>query len=298
MILENGQGPPVKLVVNAAPVLDERGGRRGILVTFDNVTELEEKNLELNQTVRQLQVVTAEVQSKNRELEFLASHDPLTQLLNRRALNEGLEREFSEARRQGRELSCIMCDIDHFKWVNDNRGHAAGDQVITRVAALLQQNSRESDLVGRWGGEEFCILLPGLDIGQAAGMAGRIGAAVGEEETAGVKVTLSFGVSSLRAEVREPGELINRADSALYIAKEGGRNRVVCWDDDEMRCLAAKAGRKAKAGDEPGNVPAAGEPPEARHYRETMLTVRLQAAETTPEKSRPAQKSKDCLLSV
>ena len=110
-----------------------------MLVTFDNVTELEEKNQELILTVSKLQVVTEEVQTKNRELEFLATHDPLTLLLNRRALNRGLEQVFSEARQQDRELSCIMCDIDHFKSVNDRYGHAAGDQVIKMVASILRR---------------------------------------------------------------------------------------------------------------------------------------------------------------
>ncbi len=240
LVMEKAGAAPLKFVVNAARVLDDRGGWR-VLVTFDNVTELDEKNQELNQTVTQLQIFTEEVLTKNKELEFLATHDPLTQLLNRRALNRGLERLFKEARRQGRELSCIMSDIDQFKLVNDRYGHAVGDEVIRMVAANLQKNSRESDLVGRWGGEEFCILLPGLDVRQAAKIAGRMRLAVQHDSTVGVSVTISFGVASLQYNAREPGELFSQADKALYIAKEGGRNRVVCRDEEEMAVFAGQS---------------------------------------------------------
>lgn len=289
LTIERTDAPPAKFIVNAAPVLDDQGGRRGVLVTFDNVTELEEKNQELNLTVSKLQIVTEEVQTKNRELEFLATHDPLTLLLNRRALNRGLEQMFNEARQQDRELSCIMCDIDHFKSVNDRYGHAAGDQVIKMVSAILQKNSRESDLAGRYGGEEFCIVLPGLTIKQAAGIAGRIRLAVREDSAAGVSVTMSFGVSSLRSNAQEPGELINQADKALYIAKESGRNRVVAWDDEEMTDFAAKyEKRKAKRADNQpgGQLSPPDEQPESGQYLEEVrrLTVRLQAAEELAEK--------------
>lgn len=292
LIMERADSTPVKFIVNAAPVLDDKGNRRGVLVTFDDITELEEKNQELNQTVNKLQMVTDEVQTKNRELEFLATHDPLTLLLNRRALNRGFERVFNEERQHGRELSCIMCDIDHFKSVNDRYGHPVGDQVIKMVAGILQKNSRESDLVGRYGGEEFCTVLPGLDIKQATKIANRIRLAVKEDSASGVQVTMSFGVSSLRSNAHEPGELINQADKALYIAKESGRNRVVCWDDEEMADYVAQQGKK-KAKTEGGGsqdspaVPSAGQQ-EQQEYKEEVhrLTVRLQAAEELAEKRR------------
>jgi diguanylate cyclase (GGDEF)-like protein/PAS domain S-box-containing protein len=287
LTLERAGNPSVKFLVNAAPILDAKGNRRGVLVTFDDVTELEEKNQELNQTVNKLQLVTDEVQTKNRELEFLATHDPLTLLLNRRALNREFERVFNEAQQSGRELSCIMCDIDHFKSVNDRYGHAAGDQVIKMVAGVLQKNSRESDLVGRYGGEEFCIVLPGLDIKQVAKIASRIRLAIKEDSASGVQVTMSFGVSSLRSKAHEPGELINQADKALYIAKESGRNRVVCWDDEEMADYTARNGKKKAAG-ENRDSPAEqnGEQQEDQGYREEVrrLTVRLREAEELAEK--------------
>ncbi len=234
LIMERGTSATVNFIVNAAPVLGGKGQHRGVLVTFDNVTELEEKNLQLNQAVNKLQTTTEEVQTKNLELEFLASHDPLTLLLNRRAFNREFSKVFTEANRHGFELTCIMCDIDHFKSVNDRYGHATGDKVIKMVAGLMQKNSRENDLVGRYGGEEFCIVLPKIDIKVAAEISNRIRQAIKADSSTGVQITMSFGVSSLQSNAPEPGELINQADKALYIAKESGRNRVVCWGDDEL----------------------------------------------------------------
>lgn len=232
-------------IVNAAPVLDGKGKRRGVLVTFDNVTEIEEKNQELNLAVNKLQLTTEEVQLKNRELEFLASHDPLTLLLNRRSFNREFNEAFAVAGQHGMELSFVMCDIDHFKSVNDRYGHATGDNVIKAVAAILQQNSREEDLVGRYGGEEFCLVLPGTDFKQAAKIGNRIRQAIKADTSAGVQVTMSFGVSSLQFNAQVPDELSNQADKALYIAKESGRNRLVCWGDEELEEFVPSQGTES-----------------------------------------------------
>lgn len=247
LVMERGTKAAVSFIVNTVPVLDGKGHRRGVLVTFDNVTELEDKNMELNITVNKLQLTAEEVRLKNRELEFLASHDPMTRLLNRRAFNRQFDTLFTGALRNGLELSCIMCDIDHFKSVNDRYGHAAGDKVIKMVARLLQKNSREDDLVGRYGGEEFCIILPKIDIRQAAVIANRIRLEIKADSSSGVQTTVSFGVSSLRLKAPEPDELINQADKALYIAKESGRNRVVCWGDEEVADFVPKKSKAKKA---------------------------------------------------
>ncbi len=234
LILERRDKTAITFIVNAVPVLDGRGKPRGVLVTFDNITELEEKNEELSLTVNRLQTTTEEVQTKNMELEFLASHDPLTLLLNRRAFNRLLNKVFTEAQGNGKELSCIMCDIDHFKSVNDRYGHATGDKVIKMVAGVLQEKSRENDLAGRYGGEEFCIVLLNIDIKTATSIANRIRLAIQEDSSTGVQITMSFGISSLQQNPNEPAELINQADKALFIAKESGRNLIVCWGDDEV----------------------------------------------------------------
>jgi diguanylate cyclase (GGDEF)-like protein len=209
------------------------------LVTLDNITEVEMKNRELSQVVNKLQMTTDDVQTKNKELEFLATHDPLTLLLNRRALNQRFEKAFVDAQMTEGELSCVMCDIDHFKAVNDRYGHATGDKVIKMVAGLLQKNFRENDLVGRYGGEEFCIILPNIDLKMASEISNRIRQAIKEDTSSGVQVTISFGVSALTPDVHTSSELANQADKALYIAKESGRNRVVCWGDDEVEGFAS-----------------------------------------------------------
>ncbi len=231
LIMEKENSDPVNFVVNAEPVIDGKGKRRGVLVTFDDVTELEDMNLQLKETVNKLQLTTEEVQMKNLELEFLAAHDPMTRLLNRRALSEKFGKIFTMAQQHSSRLSCIMCDIDYFKRVNDRYGHAVGDKVIKMVADLLLKNSRDTDLVGRYGGEEFCIVLPNLDINAVTSIANRIRLAIKEDASSGVQVTMSFGIATLQQDVHTPDELINQADKALYIAKESGRNRVICWGD-------------------------------------------------------------------
>lgn len=253
LVMERGNKTTVTFMVNAAPILDGNGNRRGVLVTFDDVTELEEKNLALNQTVTKLKLTTEEVQTKNLELEFLATHDPLTLLLNRRAFNREFNTLFTEAYHHGSELSCIMCDIDHFKLVNDRYGHATGDKVIKMVAGILQKNSSENDVVGRYGGEEFCVVLPDIDLKQAADIGNRIRKSVQKDSSTGVQVTMSFGVSSLRLNAHDPDEMTNQADKALYIAKESGRNRVVCWGDEEAADFVPKTveDRKEEVGTKP-----------------------------------------------
>ena len=228
------------MIANCAPVHDDKGRSRGVLVTLDNVTELEMKNLELSNVINKLQQTTDVVQTKNKELEFLATRDPLTHLLNRRALNQRFETIFKEAQESGNELSCVMCDIDHFKLVNDRYGHASGDEVLKTIAGLMQRNFREHDLVGRYGGEEFCIILPAIDLNMAEKICNRIRKNIEEDSSAGIQVTMSFGISALSESVNSPEELANHADRALYIAKESGRNMVVCWSDDETFCSSGK----------------------------------------------------------
>lgn len=238
LIMERENAPAAILIANAATVLDDKGNPRGVLVTFDNITEIEIKNRELSEVVSKLKMTTDDVQIKNKELEFLATRDPLTHLLNRRALNDEFEKAFVKAQKNESDLSCVMCDIDHFKSVNDRYGHATGDKVIEMVARLLYKNFRAHDLVGRYGGEEFCIILPDIELKLAYDICNRIRAAIKEDTSTGIQITISFGVSSLNSNVHDPGELANQADKALYIAKESGRNRVVCWGDDEVREFA------------------------------------------------------------
>lgn len=167
------------------------------------------------------------------EAEQLARIDPLTGLFNRRAFVEHAGPVLSTAQRGGRPLAVILLDIDHFKAINDSRGHEAGDRTIEAVAALLAATSRAGDVVARWGGEEFIALLPETDAERAAILAERLRAeiaahAFGSTENP-LAVTASFGIAARRGD-ESLDDLIRAADHRLYAAKEGGRNRVEAAD--------------------------------------------------------------------
>ena len=160
-----------------------------------------------------------------------ATSDPLTGVANRRAFMDAVEVAFSTARRTDRNCCCIMADIDHFKKVNDTHGHAMGDEVIQKVAQALGSQVRSSDCVSRYGGEEFCIVLPDVPIDVATQIAERIRKRIDCPDFASIPVTVSLGVSSIAFGATTTAELINQADEALYASKEGGRNRVTRWDE-------------------------------------------------------------------
>ncbi|RIH83471.1 putative diguanylate cyclase YdaM [Calidithermus roseus] len=173
-------------------------------------------------------LVLLDIYARVREQYFLmrqmAHTDPLTGLANRRAGRECLEHTLNRA--APGSAAVILADLDHFKAVNDRYGHSVGDQVLREVAFRLDQELREGDLLARWGGEEFLILVQGADLEQAQRLAQRLGAAVQEQPVAGgIGISLSFGVAVFR-----PGDsvetLLERADQALYRAKHLGRRRV------------------------------------------------------------------------
>jgi diguanylate cyclase (GGDEF)-like protein len=222
-------GDPEKrrtLMINAAPIIGDQGQRRGALATFDDVTSIEEKNNELEMLLSLLRDSRDEVKKQNEELERLATHDPLTGCLNRRALFDQLQRLLNNAERYGHSLAYVMVDIDHFKSINDKHGHLIGDRVLTAVAERLTSLKREGDLVGRYGGEEFAIVMHQCSLTEAAAASERIRAALSETELAGLHITASFGVSACSENNHDMSSLVARADEALYEAKRSGRNRV------------------------------------------------------------------------
>ena len=230
LLLKTPSGVTRSFMVNAAPVLDGRGKPIGAIVTFDDVSDLERKTMELEQALVMLEKSQEEIRLHNEELQLLARRDPLTDVANRRAFMEIHEILFEGAMRGGRPLSCIMVDIDHFKLVNDNHGHQMGDRVIIGVAEALKSAVRGSDAVCRYGGEEFCIALTDAPIDGAAVVAERIREKIEAPGFADVPVTASLGVTSIAFGAKTLLELINQADEALYASKEGGRNRVTRWD--------------------------------------------------------------------
>ena len=179
---------------------------------------------ELDQKNRELEEV-------NRRLRRLSITDGLTELFNHRHVHELLHEEFERSKRSGEPLSVVMLDLDRFKQVNDTYGHPTGDVILYETARILKETAREIDMVGRYGGEEFIVILPGTDEDAAEQFAERARQAVVEhvyrDEQTEVRMTLSGGVASYPgAGVDEPDVLIRKADEALYRAKSGGRNRI------------------------------------------------------------------------
>lgn len=163
--------------------------------------------------------------------------DPSIACLNRRAFMHQAGSEFTRALADGTPLSCIMTAIDKFKNVNDTYGHSVGDEVIRQTARILELGLRPADLLCRYGGEEFCVVLPGLDLAQAAVVAERLREKVqaqagpGVRSIPGLEVTASFGVSSIDVGATTLAQLIEEADQALYAAKQAGRNIVSTFTD-------------------------------------------------------------------
>jgi diguanylate cyclase (GGDEF)-like protein len=149
--------------------------------------------------------------------------DPLTGLLNRRGFEERLAVEVARAARDGSSLAVVSFDLDRFKRVNDERGHAAGDRALTALATVIRDHARGGDVTARWGGEEFIVVLPGADVPAARGLAERVRAAL---VASGAGVTVSAGVSAAAAPF-DPQALLQAADAALYAAKRAGRDRTV-----------------------------------------------------------------------
>ena len=171
-------------------------------------------------------IAAGEIGRLNQRLKRLASSDHLTGLWNHYRMEEAIDHEGSMAARYGRPCALVMFDIDHFKRINDTRGHDAGDEVLVAVAQAISAQLRETDVVCRWGGEEFVVLAAGTALEGAAILAERLRGAI---EALAIRdygsVTASFGIAVHRT--GEVGsDLVKRADLAMYAAKVGGRNRV------------------------------------------------------------------------
>jgi len=178
-----------------------------------------------------------ELEESRQQLAEQATTDSLTGLKNRRALIDHGERFVALAKRQGNELALLLLDLDRFKEVNDTYGHAVGDQVLVEMSKALTRLTRDADLVGRIGGEEFAVFLPGTDPAGAAHLAERIRAVVRSStwvtDQSGLQTSVSIGVSSFAGDgCRDLASLLEVADRRLYRAKELGRDRVCARDSD------------------------------------------------------------------
>ena len=179
-------------------------------------------------------VLLDELDKKNKELTELAITDGLTGLYNHRFIQERLEFEFKRAKRYGGNLSCLMIDIDHFKLLNDTHGHQCGDFVLRELSNLLRTRSREVDICGRYGGEEF-LILTNVALEYAVQFAGKLRMAINchafEFEGKSLQVTVSIGIADFKPMLKDRLELINRADQAMYQAKQDGRNLIRMWKE-------------------------------------------------------------------
>jgi diguanylate cyclase (GGDEF)-like protein/PAS domain S-box-containing protein len=219
-------------MVNSSPIQDGDGEYRGVLATFDDVTQVEEKNDQLEKMLGMVKKSRDEEKRLNDELQILATRDPMTNCLNRRSFFEKYEPVFKTAKNSGHHLSCIMADIDLFKSINDTYGHSRGDEVIITVADFLRKSMRSPDTICRYGGEEFCLILPDASVEDAMKAAERAreyieGAEI--EDEPGIRVTSSFGVATIKDNAETLSDLIDQADKALYMSKNSGRNRVTAW---------------------------------------------------------------------
>ncbi len=192
-----------------APLREDDGTIASIIITVQDITE----NVYLEDQMRQM-----------------VQHDSLTGIYNRRYLDSRLSEEFNRCSRAGHELSIIIFDIDNFKKLNDEFGHIFGDQVLRRLAAVCSAMIRSCDVFCRFGGEEFCVILPESSAAGASAFAERIRQSIADMVVADngteVRVTVSLGVASLNPDVPDTNRLLEHADTAMYQSKAAGKNRV------------------------------------------------------------------------
>ena len=194
--------------------------------------ELRANNGELHTTQHALQEKNQALAEANTRLETLATKDPLTELPNHRALLECLEKETGRARRYGHPLSILFFDGDHFKRVNDTHGHSVGDAVLQELGRRVRDSLRGGDTIGRYGGEEFMVLLPETDTIQACEVAERMRVAIAAHPLAlgqvegGINLTISIGVATFPIDGQVGSEVVDKADRAMYWAKRLGRNQL------------------------------------------------------------------------
>lgn len=231
---------PARILSTAGALSTEQ--RRAISDIFETVRAVDAQEArisELETRVTTLARQNLELAVKNTMLSDVSARDSLTGLFNRSFVIEKIESEINRSLRHGSSMALLMLDIDHFKIVNDTFGHPAGDHVLQVVARLLKDSCRVYDVPGRYGGEEFCVLLPETTLGSTPKVAERIRHRLEttQMEVTGASslvVTASIGIAGMDADSPDPdlspAALIDRADRALYSAKHHGRNRVVMWD--------------------------------------------------------------------
>lgn len=217
---------------------DERSLLSEIFDVLRVAGENDARYRELEQRMMQVQRENLDLIIRNRALSEASARDSLTGLFNRWYVVEKLDSEISRAQRHNSPMAVLLLDIDHFKRVNDSYGHGAGDQVLQSVGKVLRDSCRVYDVPARFGGEEFCVVLPETLMENTTVVAERIRRRLAATEIAvdgeSIVVTASIGIAGVDSAPSEgllsPGALLERADRALYSAKHRGRNRVELWD--------------------------------------------------------------------
>ncbi len=228
---------PTYLDLRIKTIRDRKGAKLGRLVTWRDVTAYREVQQALQKANGQLRTRVEEIEALRQQVQEQAIRDPLTGVYNRRFLNEALEREFDRARRKKTQLAVVIMDLDSFKSINDHYGHRAGDLALQKVAAAISENIRLGDILCRYGGEEFVILMPQVDHITACQRAEEIRGAI-ETLTVSVpkgtfRITASVGVAIYPNGISTADDLLHAADDALYLAKQSGKNNVVIFQGQE-----------------------------------------------------------------
>lgn len=209
---KKGEIIPVEIIFSLIPW----SGKTAILASMRNIKERKAAEMELAEAYR--------------KLEILSRTDPLTNLSNRRALLDSLNHEKFRYERNHETFSIIICDIDNYKFINDNFGHNAGDFVLKEISEIMVKKLRKQDFVGRWGGDEFLMILPQTSVEGARFLANNIREKVDnnvfEYKDFKIKITMSFGVAEFK-DSYNIHDCIRSADEALYKAKEQGKNKVI-----------------------------------------------------------------------
>jgi len=214
---------------------DESQKVNGRLMVFRDVTDRKEVEKDLRRAMDRLQTQLIEIGALQSQLREQAIRDVLTNLFNRRYLEETLERELARATRESYPLCVIMMDLDYFKDVNDTYGHEAGDVVLKTIAETVTRQSRHGDFVCRYGGEEFVLVMPNIGIEKARERAEALHQIIGELNIPygrfNLTITISMGIAWYPAHGKTKDELMRAADMAMYVAKNTGRNRVIIYDE-------------------------------------------------------------------
>lgn len=223
------QGVERCFVVNATPVMDANERLAGALISFEDVTTLEEQRKTLVQAMSELEVSREQIREQNTRLQELALRDALTGAYNRRALYERMEEMWGAHHEADTSMVTVMMDVDHFKKLNDRYGHAAGDAVLKDVVKVLQATVADRGFVGRYGGEEFVVLIPNCDVHEGVEIGENIRKAIQRDLAKPYAVTTSVGVSCSSFGAASVQALLEQADKSLYGAKHSGRNNVKHW---------------------------------------------------------------------